>query len=57
MKKARKKPNPELRIRIQPHIFRALKLAVVRSGARSPAGIVESALCGHPMVASEIQSK
>jgi hypothetical protein len=60
MKKPRKLIRPELRVRITPSIFKALKLAVARdAGVRdglTTAEVVEAALASYPMVKREFEN-
>jgi hypothetical protein len=57
MKKPRKKPKPELRVRIDAGIFKALKIAVARDcgvNSVSMAEVVEAALASYGMVKREM---
>jgi predicted HicB family RNase H-like nuclease len=52
MKKARKKPDPELRVRISPLALRAVKMAAARRGVKVPS-FVEAALWNYAPIQHE----
>lgn len=54
MKKPRKKLNPELRVRIDPELFRAIRLAVARNGS-STAYVIENALHQSHAIIAELK--
>lgn len=54
MKKPRKEIKPELRVRIDKRLFRALRLAVVRVGSTTP-DVVEAALSSHAVIKRELE--
>jgi predicted HicB family RNase H-like nuclease len=54
MKKPRKKPNPELRVRIDPKLFKAVKMAVARNGS-STVYVIENALHQSHAIIAELK--
>lgn len=54
MKKPRKKPNPELRVRISPEVFKAVKVSAARTGDALSL-VVEYALRNYPDVYKEME--
>lgn len=54
MKKPRKKPNPELRVRIDPELFKAVKMAAARNGAPMTY-VIENALHQSRAIIAELR--
>lgn len=54
MKKPRKKPDPELRVRINPDLFKAIRMAVARSGS-STVYVIENALHQSHAIIAELK--